>query len=137
MLDVAPDSGEAAMAHALGDSALSLPHTFDFDRLNFETGSTAITPESGKAVDDLATMLRAYPTARVRIEGHTDLTGDPAANQALSEARANAVKDALTAKGIAPDRIETSGEGARQPAPGNEAREFAPDRRADIVLLSR
>jgi outer membrane protein OmpA-like peptidoglycan-associated protein len=135
-LDVAADSTEARMAHGLGDASMSLPQTYDFEHLTFDFGSAAITPSSSKAVDDLALMLQAYPTAHIRVVGHTDSVGTTGANQPLSESRANAVKEALVAKGVAADRIETAGEAARQPAPGTKPEEGA-NRRAQVVLLSR
>jgi len=135
-LDVAPDSVEAQMAHGLSDTSLQLPHTFDLEHLTFDYDSSTITPTSTKTVNDLALMLDAYPTSRIRVVGHTDSMGTTNANQPLSEARAKAVKDALVAKGIAADRIETAGEAARAPAPGTKPEE-ATNRRAEVILLSR
>jgi outer membrane protein OmpA-like peptidoglycan-associated protein len=135
-LDVAPDSVEAQMAHGLSDGSLQLPHTYEPEHLTFDYDSSTITPTSAKTINDLALMLDAYPTSRIRVVGHTDSTGTTAANQPLSEARAKAIKDALVAKGIAADRIEIAGEAARQPAPGAKPEE-ATNRRAEVVLLSR
>jgi OmpA-OmpF porin, OOP family len=135
-LDVSPDSAEAQMAGALADSSTSLPRTFNFDHLNFDYASATVSASSTKTVDDLATVLQAYPSARIRVVGHTDSLGTPATNQTLSESRASAIKDALVAKGIAADRIETSGEAATSPAPGT-APPSASNRRAEVVLLSR
>jgi outer membrane protein OmpA-like peptidoglycan-associated protein len=126
------------MAHHLSDSSLPLPRTFEFEHLNFANGSAVLAGGSVKTVNDLAAMLRAYPTARMRIEGHTDATGVSASNQPLSKLRADALKQALIARGIRSDRIETTGEGALRPAPGNESEPQAPgNRRASVVLLSR
>ena len=135
-LDVAPDSVEAQMAHGLSDASTPLPHTYDLKDLTFEYDSATITPGSAKTVDDLALMLEAYPTSHIRVVGHTDSMGTTATNQPLSEARAKAIKDALVAKGVAADRIETAGEAARQPAPGTKPEEGS-NRRAEVVLLSR
>jgi outer membrane protein OmpA-like peptidoglycan-associated protein len=135
-LDFAASSAEAAMAHALADRTAPLPETFDFENLSFDNASSAITLDSAKTIEDLAAMLQAYPSARVRIEGHADSTGSPATNQALSEARATSLKNALVAKGIAGERIETRGEAARRPVPGAAPAE-ARNRRAEVVLLER
>jgi outer membrane protein OmpA-like peptidoglycan-associated protein len=135
-LDVAPGGAAAQMAHALGDASTPLPHAFAFDNLTFDHGGATIGPNAAKGVDDLAAMLQAYPSAHVRVMGHADATGSDAANQALSESRAKAIKDALVAKGIAPDRIETAGEGARRSVPGADP-ESAVNRRAVVVLLNR
>jgi outer membrane protein OmpA-like peptidoglycan-associated protein len=135
-LDVTPDSVEAQMAHGLADASTPLPHTFDLEDLKFDYDSATITPSSAKTIDNLALMLDAYPTSRIRVVGHTDSTGNTATNQHLSESRANAIKGALVAKGVAADRIETGGEAARQPAPGTKPEEGA-NRRAQVVLLNR
>jgi OOP family OmpA-OmpF porin len=135
-LDVAPTSAEAQMAHGLSDAATTLPHTYDFDQLTFDYNSATITPSSATTIGHLATMLQAYPTARIRVVGHTDSAGTTGTNQTLSESRANAIKQALVAQGVGADRIETSGEAALQPAPGTKPEE-AVNRRADVILLSR
>jgi outer membrane protein OmpA-like peptidoglycan-associated protein len=135
-LDVTPNGAEAHMAHALSDTATPLPHAYAFDNLTFDQGSASIGPNASRAVDDLAAMLQAYPSARVRVMGHADATGTGGANQVLSDSRATAIKDALVAKGIAADRIDTAGEGARRPVPGADP-EAAVNRRAVVVLLNR
>jgi outer membrane protein OmpA-like peptidoglycan-associated protein len=135
-LDVAPGSAQAQMAHALGDASTPLPHAYAFDEITFDRGSVAIGPDGVKGIDTLATMLQAYPSARVRVMGHADGTGTAAVNEALAEKRAREIKDALVARGVSADRIETAGEGARRPVPGTEP-ESAANRRAVVVLLQR
>jgi outer membrane protein OmpA-like peptidoglycan-associated protein len=138
MLDVDRNGPEAQMADYLGDKSASLPHTFEFSTLSFESGTTTLVPGGPQSIDALATMMNAYPSARVRLEGNTDTVGDPAANQALSKARANTVADMLAQRGIARDRIETEGKSQHNPAAGNESQEGrARNRRVDVVLLSR
>jgi outer membrane protein OmpA-like peptidoglycan-associated protein len=137
-LDVEASSPEADMARYLGDASEPLPQTFQLDKLNFQYGTATVTPDSADTIDHLATLLQAYPSARVRIEGHTDNAGNPAGNQALSVARAAAIKKMLVAKGIAGDRIEASGKGEQGTVAGNQSNEGrALNRRADIVLLNR
>jgi outer membrane protein OmpA-like peptidoglycan-associated protein len=136
VLDVAPDSPTAEMARTLGDTSKPLPQSFQLTDLNFESGSA--TPTSVKPVDDLAAMLQAYPSARIRVAGHTDAMGDPAANRALSAARANSIKDMLVARGIAADRIQVVGEGQAAPiAPNENEQGRAENRRTEIELLDR
>lgn len=77
---------------------------FEFDRLNFASGSATILPESQEQLDNITAVLKAYPTVNVKIGGYTDNTGDPAANQKLSQARAESVMQALTAKVVAAKR---------------------------------
>jgi outer membrane protein OmpA-like peptidoglycan-associated protein len=138
MLDVDRNGPEAQMADYLGDKSAPLPHTFEFNTLSFDSGSTTLAPGAPQSIDALATMLNAYPSARVRLEGNTDTAGDPAANQALSKARANTVADMLAERGIARGRIETEGKSQHNPVAQNESQEGrARNRRVDVVLLSR
>ena len=68
---------------------------FNFDNLNFEFGTTTLTPESQVQLDNLKAILAAYPDAKVKIGAYTDKKGDDAGNKALSQKRADAVKAAL------------------------------------------
>ena len=70
-------------------------------------------------LDDVATILRAYPRANVVVGGYTDSEGNEPANMELSKARAEAVADRLTADGIATDRVESEGHGSQKPASDN------------------
>ena len=85
----------------------------------FATGRAELTPGAYDRIDRLARFLQAQPGRTVRIEGHTDNTGSDATNLRLSEARANAVRDALTARGVSPSRIVTQGMGEAQPVASN------------------
>lgn len=73
---------------------------FDFDKLNFETGSARITEESQVQIDNLAAILNAFPGARLKIGGYTDKTGNEPVNVKLSGERAEAVRKALTEVGV-------------------------------------
>lgn len=64
---------------------------FDFDDLNFETGSAVITAASQKQVQNIAAILKAFPKVTIKIGGYTDNTGDSLANVKLSQERADAV----------------------------------------------
>jgi outer membrane protein OmpA-like peptidoglycan-associated protein len=72
---------------------------FDFDNLNFETGSATITPGSQQQVNNIAAILKAYPKVKIKVGGYTDRTGDAAINKKLSQDRADAVVAALKAAG--------------------------------------
>ncbi|MBW6400973.1 OmpA family protein [Roseomonas sp. HJA6] len=106
----------------------------------FATGSDALTPESQALVASLARALGTEPltTVRFRIEGHTDTVGGMAMNQALSERRAKAVRDALVTRfGIDPARLETRGYGETQllvPTPDGQGE--IRNRRVQVVTLA-
>lgn len=71
---------------------------FDFDHLNFKTGSAEITEESNVQIQNIAAILKAYPKLKVKIGGYTDKTGDSTANMKLSQERADAVLSAIKSK---------------------------------------
>ncbi|HSE91335.1 MAG TPA: OmpA family protein, partial [Candidatus Binatia bacterium] len=122
----------------VGTSDTTVPKRFVFDNLNFETGSTQLTPESVPTVDSLVVILKAYPAVAVRLEGHTDSTGDAAANKKLSLDRAIVVKEIMIKGGIPEGRIGTDGYGQEKPIVPNETEEGrAKNRRTELVVEKR
>ncbi len=82
---------------------------FDFD-------STVITPEADAVLNDVAAQYAAAGGAMlVDVIGYTDRSGSAAYNQALSVRRAEAVRNALVAKGVADSSILTAGRGENDP----------------------
>jgi len=73
---------------------------FDFDNLNFKTGSAEITPESQHQIDNISAILKAFPKSKIKIGGYTDKTGNEDANKKLSKERAEAVSAALGKAGV-------------------------------------
>jgi outer membrane protein OmpA-like peptidoglycan-associated protein len=115
-----------------------LPKRFVLDNLNFDTATAVFVPGAATTLDSVATVLKAHPTAQIVLEGHTDNVGDPASNRALSQSRADAVKSALVARGVAADRISTAGIGQQQPIATNDTEEGrAQNRRTEIVVMRR
>ncbi len=101
----------------------------------FKTSESVLLPESFQELDKLAQQMTDKPTMQIRIEGHTDAVGDPTANLELSLARANAVKQYLIDKAIAPDRIQTKGYGSTKPLVRvGEARQQ--NRRVEFVIIN-
>jgi OOP family OmpA-OmpF porin len=121
-----------------GTTDTTVPKRFVFDNLNFETGTTKLTPESVPTVDSLVAILKAYPVVAIRLEGHTDNTGDPAANKKLSLDRAIVVKEIMIKDGIADARVGTDGYGQEKPIASNETEEGrAKNRRTELVVAKR
>jgi len=114
------------------------PRTFVFDHLNFESGSAQLTPDSNETVNNLATILKAYPNAQIQLAGHTDNTGAPQTNQQLSLDRANAVKTMLVNSGVDTNRISTVGYGQDRPITSNDTDEGrARNRRTELTVTSK
>jgi OmpA-OmpF porin, OOP family len=93
------------------------------DQVKFKLGSAAL--EQGKdSMDVLEAVLKVlneHPEVKkVRIEGHTDKTGSAAINKKLSADRAASVVKWLTGKGIAKDRLSSTGLGPDQPIDTND-----------------
>jgi outer membrane protein OmpA-like peptidoglycan-associated protein len=97
---------------------------FDFD-------SSTLKPGAFSEMDRVAGILNKYSQTMIRVEGYTDSKGSEAYNQTLSEKRAMAVKNALTQRGVNPDRIQTVGYGESQPISSNDA----VNRRVNIVII--
>jgi K(+)-stimulated pyrophosphate-energized sodium pump len=109
--------------------------TFNFDRLEFETGSATLTPRSRQQLVDVARILNAYPNARVQIAGYTDNTGDEAANMALSRGRAESVMNALRENGASAANLSARGLGSQNPIADNATDEGrARNRRVTLTV---
>jgi len=79
--------------------------------------------------------LARNPQIHIKIVGHTDNVGKDAANQKLSDGRANAVMKDLIERGIAPERIQAEGRGETQPIDTNDTEEGRQNnRRVEIEI---
>jgi len=86
----------------------------------FATGKSAVLPKSWPLLSQVAAVLNDHPElARVRVEGHTDDRGNHDRNVALSQERADAVKQFLVGKGVDAQRLVAKGFGPDQPADTN------------------
>jgi outer membrane protein OmpA-like peptidoglycan-associated protein len=88
--------------------------------VQFETGKAKLLPDSFERLESVVEFMTYKKSARVEISGHTDNVGRPRDNKALSERRAQAVRDYLVSKGVARDRIETVGHGSERPIATND-----------------
>ena len=109
-------------------------------RLNnifFATNKSELLEESASELERLRELLSNQPNYRIAIDGHTDSTGTLSRNKALSLARANAVKNYLTSKGVNKERIETNGFADEKPLESNSTEEGrSRNRRVEFRLLS-
>jgi len=102
--------------------------------INFDTGKADLKADGKATVAEIVKMLKAAPAMKVAIEGHTDNVGQPAANKALSEARARSVMAAVVAGGIDAKRLSAAGFGQEKPIADNRSEEGrAKNRRVELV----
>jgi OOP family OmpA-OmpF porin len=102
---------------------------FDFDKY-------VIKPEGKAKLDDLVAKTKGINLEVIIAVGHTDNIGTAAYNQALSERRANAVKEYLVSKGIEKNRVYTEGKGMKNPIASNSTAEGrAKNRRTEIEVV--
>lgn len=87
-----------------------------FKNLEFDEGKAEVKNDMTSTLDRIVVFLADHPQIRLSIEGHTDTSGDPAANQELSQWRAIAIKNYIVAKGkFDATRIDAIGRGSAQP----------------------
>ena len=104
----------------------------------FDSGQAAIRPNFRSALDNFAQSLQQNPSTTVTIVGHTDSTGSPAVNEPLSLQRADATRDYLVTRGVAANRFQIDGRGAREPVANNDTDAGrARNRRVEIFLGDR
>jgi len=105
--------------------------------IRFDVDSDVVKPESRPVLEQIAEALTSQAGVKVRIEGHTDSSGDPAKNLDLSKRRAESVKKALVDQfGIAADRLSTGGFGDTKPMSKNDTPQGRADnRRVEFVKL--
>ena len=102
----------------------------------FDTGRASLKTESVSVFVDIIKILNEYPNAKFTVEGHTDSVGGEKTNQALSEKRANSVRDFLVKEGIGADRLTAIGYGEAKPIATNANRAGrAQNRRVEINLV--
>lgn len=87
----------------------------------FNPGSAVLQPGAEPAIQRIASFLKDNSDRNVLIEGFTDSTGSAAANQRLSEQRADAVRLALMNDGVPSSRVQIRGMSDAQPIAGNDS----------------
>ncbi|MBC8083858.1 MAG: OmpA family protein, partial [Hymenobacter sp.] len=144
MLSVGANSTESRLYNFLNDASVSVNETdktqgwISLDRLYFATGKATLTAESQAQLGNLASILKAFPNAAIKLGGYTDNTGKAEANLTLSADRANTAMQALTGMGIAANRVQAEGYGQEHPLAGNDTPEGrARNRRIDVRVTRK
>ena len=103
--------------------------------VNFATNSAEIDPASAVVLDVAADQLRERRGVSVVVEGHTDSTGSDANNQALSQRRADSVRQYLVRKGVPAERLGARGFGESNPVASNDTADGrAMNRRVELEV---
>ncbi|MDR3261513.1 MAG: OmpA family protein [Tannerella sp.] len=103
----------------------------------FVPNSSTVGEQAKSILHALATSLKKYPDADLKIVGYTDNTGHAEYNRILSEKRAKSVYDFLTARGVGANRMTFEGKGSREPAANNQTEEGRKkNRRVEIFILA-
>lgn len=93
------------------------------DQVKFKTNSAELAPgkDSEDVLQAVLGVMKAHPEVKaIRVEGHTDNTGDATRNKALSQARAESVAKWLEKNGIEKSRLTSAGFGAEKPIDSND-----------------
>jgi outer membrane protein OmpA-like peptidoglycan-associated protein len=102
---------DADVTRVFGDTFASLPPAPQSGILYFSFESDRLTPESEALVPKMVQAVLSRSVPEVLIVGHTDTTGDPAANRTLGLERATAVRSLLIGAGLAPSLVEVVSHG--------------------------
>lgn len=103
-------------------------------RLNFATGSAELPSDAAGTIKAIVQLLKDQPSLKLSVNGHTDNVGQAADNKKLSQARAESVRKALVAQGVAEPRLKAAGFGAEQPVADNRTEAGrASNRRVELV----
>lgn len=105
------------------------------DRVFFETDRYDLSQEARATVGFWADWMKRHQNVAVAIEGHADERGTREYNLALGARRANAVRDYLSALGVAPNRLDTVSYGKERPAVlGSNPQAWSQNRRGALVV---
>jgi outer membrane protein OmpA-like peptidoglycan-associated protein len=101
----------------------------------FRTGSAELDPAMAQRLSELGALVAQQRSIKVEVDGFADPRGKKDANQQLSEARANAVREALIQGGLEPERIQVAAHGeTRSTALSGDEEAYAWERRVSVAI---
>jgi peptidoglycan-associated lipoprotein len=104
----------------------------------FAYDSSEVSEEYNALLDTTAKRLLANKSNKLRLEGNTDERGSAEYNIGLGERRAQAVKHALTLRGVAESQLSTVSYGAERPqSSGHDESAWSKNRRVDLIEAGR
>jgi OOP family OmpA-OmpF porin len=105
--------------------------------VQFAPNQEKLTAEAMQKLYPLVTILKEQPKRNIRIEGHTDSSGEKSYNLDLSQRRADAVRDFLIENGIRAERITARGYGEESTVASNDTAEGRRENRRVEVIVPR
>lgn len=136
------DKQEAALRKQLQGSGVDVVRQGDNIMLDMPSGitfgfnSSDVNAQFYPVLDKVAATLNEYNQTTINVVGHTDSIGSDAVNQRLSEQRASSVAQYLQSRGVASQRLQTSGYGKTRPVDSNDTEAGrANNRRVEITLV--
>ena len=109
------DSAEEDAEYGVDFILASITKPVVVDNIFYDFDRASLRPESKKALDELAQVLRDNPNVTIEMASHTDRKGSDEYNINLSSRRARSVIDYLISVGIAADRLQSQGYGESRP----------------------
>ena len=104
--------------------------------ITFAFNSSDVNSQFYPVLDKVAATLNEYNQTTINVAGHTDSVGSDSYNQKLSEQRASSVARYLQSRGVANQRLQTTGYGESRPVDSNETESGrANNRRVEITLV--
>lgn len=109
------------------------------ERVQFEVNEAELLSESKQLLDEVAAIMNRHPEiTKLRVEGHTDSTGDRQQNMELSEQRAQSVRTYLIEQGIEAKRLTARGFGPTSPIADNDTEEGRlQNRRVEFRIIEK
>ena len=109
------DTAEADAEYGIDFMLASLSQPNIVENIFYDFDKATLRPESQKALDELAELLRDNPNITIEMTSHTDRKGSEEYNIDLSHRRAKSVVDYLIEAGISADRLQYQGYGKTKP----------------------
>lgn len=136
-LDKCPDTAANVVVDDTGCAKVLTESITKDIKINFDSGKAIVKDEYKGDIQAVAQLAQQYPTAFIEIQGHTDSSGKAASNTALSQQRADAVKEVLVKEySIDAARITAKGYGSAQPVADNKTVEGRAQNRRVVAVLS-
>ena len=128
---------EDVKSYCNGTIDAKIEDVINVQNIHFKLNSSQLISDSFSELDKLAAFLKNRLSIKIKIEGHTDSSGELTYNQSLSLDRAKSVRDYLLSKGISNSRLAVEGKGALLPITSNDVEEGRElNRRVEITIIN-